>query len=131
MSTVRILLVEDDEEQAKPFKLLLELRGYEVAWARNWSEVREVITWFAPILAIVDLYLITPDHSDGFDVIRQLRAVMPAELGILAWTANFVDARSEVLALRAGADDFVRKEADVGMIEARIEALLRRITRQP
>jgi DNA-binding response OmpR family regulator len=49
----------------------------------------------------------------------------------MAWSMNYVDARYEVLALRAGADDFVRKGTDVGLVEARIEALLRRINRQP
>jgi DNA-binding response OmpR family regulator len=131
MSTVRILLVEDEESYARPFMQSLEFLGYEVEWVRDWSGAREVILRFTPVLAIVDLYLATQDDMEGFEVIRRLRAALPAKLGILAWSANFVDARYEVLALRAGADDFVRKSADVGLVEARIQALLRRINGQP
>jgi two-component system response regulator ResD len=131
MNAVRILLVEDEDIHARPLKQLLEFRGYEVQWVRDWREAREMILQFTPELAIVDLYLATADDMEGFDVIKWLRAALPTELGIMAWSMNYVDARYEVLALRAGADDFVRKGTDVGLVEARIEALLRRINRQP
>lgn len=129
MATVRILLVEDEESHSKPFSELLRFHGYEIRCAKNLTDTREVLRSFTPLLAIVDLLLISADDSDGFDVIRYLRASEHAHLGILAWTANYVSARDEVLALRAGADDFVKKDADVGLIEARIDALIRRIGR--
>jgi DNA-binding response OmpR family regulator len=52
-----------------------------------------------------------------------------ASLGILAWTGHFVKQQDEIRALRAGADDFVSKDTEFGLIEAKIEALLRRISR--
>ncbi len=130
MPRPRIIIIEDDESQSKPFSQMLEYRGYDVRCAKDWPEANEIIQSFRPTLAIVDLLLISAEGSSGFDVIQKLRASAHSRVGILAWTARYVDARDEILALRAGADDFVRKDAEVGLIEARIDALVRRVRRR-
>jgi DNA-binding response OmpR family regulator len=123
----KILLIEDEPAQSKALKLLLEYRGFEVECTANWEETCVKLLSFHPVLAIVDLLLIGP--HDGFEVIGFLRASRFADIAIMASTSHFVNSRDEILALRAGADDFVRKDADFGLIEARIEALLRRLAR--
>lgn len=129
MTADRILLVEDEETQSGPFLQMLEYRKYAVECARDLTEVRCLLPTFKPVLAIVDLLLVSADMADGFDVIRYVRSSSYAHMGLLAWTARFTDARDEIRALRNGADDFVRKDAEFGLIEARIEALLRRVDR--
>ena len=131
MSGEQIIVIEDDASQAEPFQQMLEYRGYEVRCARDWAEATDILSSFRPALAIVDLLLIGPNDvpADGFSVIRSLRASGHEDIGILVWTSHFVNPRDEIRALRAGADDYVRKDADFGLIEARIEALLRRINR--
>ena len=129
MNAGRILIIEDDEDFSDQFRQMLEYHLYEVQCAKSWSEAREVLRSFRAVVAIVDLLLISSDGVDGFDVIRQLRASEHSHIGILAWTAQYLDSRHEILSLRVGADDYVRKGTEVGLIEARIEALARRVER--
>ena len=49
--------------------------------------------------------------------------------GVDAKIDGFVDGQDEIRALREGADDFMSKEVEFGLLEARIEALLRRLSR--
>lgn len=110
---------------------MLKYRGYEVEATFNGIDgVAQAIT-YRPDLVIVDLLLVQRgDEMDGFDVIQTLRNTPPtAHVGILAWTGHFVERNDEIRALRAGADDYVSKDSEFGLLEARIEALLRRVSR--
>jgi DNA-binding response OmpR family regulator len=127
----RIVVIEDDHSQSKPFIKLLEYRGYDVLHAYNGVDGIALIIRQKPDLVIVDLLLVKRgDSMDGYDVIQVLRNTSETEaVGILAWTSHFVERQDEIRALRAGADDFITKDAEYGLLEARIEALLRRIKR--
>ncbi|BCB76799.1 hypothetical protein GCM10022251_49420 [Phytohabitans flavus] len=130
MSGERILLVEDDGSQAKPFSQMLEYRGYTVRWAQDIVSATRIAREFDPHLVIVDLLLVSTEaEADGFDVITTLRSASFATqaFGIMVWTSHFVNAKDEIRALRSGADEYLRKDAEFGLIEARLEALLRRI----
>jgi DNA-binding response OmpR family regulator len=131
MSPERILVIEDEPAQSEAFRQMLEYRGYAVRCAKDWAEATRVLSTFNADLVVVDLLLISSDEEpdDGFGIIRTLRSSIYSDIGILVWTSHFVNARDEIRALRVGADDYVRKDADFGLIEARIEALLRRLNR--
>jgi two-component system, OmpR family, response regulator len=126
----RILVVEDDRSQAEPFKEMLEYRGYNVTCKADAPTALEAAQGMDPHLVIVDLLLVSLIESgNGFEIISALRTRCDPDLGIIAWTSQFVNAQDEIRALRAGADDYVKKDADFGVIEARIEALTRRVLR--
>jgi DNA-binding response OmpR family regulator len=127
----KILVIEDDPDQSKPFIQLLEYRGYEILNAYNGIDGVAKAIEHRPDLVIVDLLLVQRgDEMDGYDVIQALRNTPDiANIGILAWTGHFVNPKDEIRALRAGADDYVSKDAEFGLLEARIEALLRRVSR--
>ena len=132
MTGERILIVEDDWSQAKPFTQMLEYRGYTVRCAQDIVSATQMVHKFDPHLVIVDLLLVsTAAEADGFDVIAALRSAEFAlsTFGIMVWTSHFVNAKDEIRALRSGADEYLRKDAEFGLIEARIEALLRRIAK--
>ena len=128
MTAERILVVEDEESQSRRLRRMLKYRGYEVECAKDLTDVKRLLPLFKPALAVVDLFLVSVDDFDGFDVIRYVRSSAYSQIGILAWSANYIDDRDEIWALREGADDFVRKDAQFGLLEARIEALLRRVS---
>jgi DNA-binding response OmpR family regulator len=127
----RILVIEDEERQSKPFVKMLEYREYEVIVAFNGLDGVALAVKHTPDLVIVDLLLVQRgDQMDGYDVIRTLRnTAETCNMGIVAWTGHFVDGQDEIRALREGADDFMSKEVEFGLLEARIEALLRRLSR--
>lgn len=128
----KIIVVEDDVDQSKPFiETLTHNKDYEVTHAFNGIDGFAAVVQENPDLVIVDLLLVERgDDMDGFEVIKAIRSTPAIEAtGILAWTSHFVKRQDEIRALRAGADDFVNKDADFAVIEARIEAILRRVSR--
>jgi two-component system OmpR family response regulator len=128
----KIIVIEDDVEQSKPFiETLVHNKDYEISHAFNGIDGVAAAVKDPPDLVIVDLLLVQRgDEMNGFEVIRTIRNAAETEaIGILAWTGHFVMRQDEIRALRAGADDFVNKDADFAVIEARIEAILRRVTR--
>jgi DNA-binding response OmpR family regulator len=127
----KILVVEDEAEQAKPFISLLSYKGYEIIHAENGVDAIALALKERPSLAIIDLLVVRRgDEMDGYDLIHQLRETEETKnVAILAWTGHFVQRQDEIRALRAGADDYVSKDVEFGVIEARIEALLRRTAR--
>jgi len=69
-TSVRILVVDDDADARESLGLLLELDGYEVAYAGDGAEAIRREEAFAPALVLLDLGL--PD-IDGEDVARRMR----------------------------------------------------------
>lgn len=125
----KILVIEDDPDQSKPFIELLRYRGYDIVPADNGIDGVAKAVKHQPDLVIVDLLLVQRgDQMDGYEVIKVLRGTQETlNVRILAWTGHFVKKEDEIRALRAGADDYVSKDSEFGLLEARIEALLRRV----
>src|SRR5262245_377736 len=125
----KILIVEDEREQAKPFYDLLKFRGDTVFTAENGVDAMKMSSTYRPELVIVDLLVVRRgDVLDGYHVIEKLRSSKETNRsGILAWTSHYVREADHIRALRLGADDFVTKDIEFGVLEARIEALLRRV----
>ena len=125
----RLLIVEDHQEESVPFRELLLFKGYDVIVCENGLDALAIAVEQKPDLIIVDLLLaLRGDDLDGYEVIKRLRTVPTTRrIGILAWTSHFVKDKDQIRALRSGADDFVTKDVETGVLEARIEALLRRV----
>lgn len=119
----RLLVIEDDEKLAWSIKLGLEKRGHTIDCVSDGEagEVRLALYQKEYDLAIVDLVL--PDR-DGIDVVRRVRKESVA-LPILVLTGK-QDVHDKVLALDAGADDYLTKPFSFEELSARIRALLRR-----
>ena len=122
---IRILAVEDDPQIAS--LLTLELGPSRLRPARNGGTAAEALTLartWAPSLVLLDLGL--PDR-DGAEMLRELRA-RGDELPVICLTAR--DQRIDRIGgLRAGADDYIVKPFDLGELDARIRAVLRRSDR--
>lgn len=125
----KLLIIEDAADEEKPIIQMLEYKEYVILTAHNGLDGVAKVIKHQPDLVIIDLLLVERgDETDGYDVIRVIRKTPEiASVGIIAWTSHFVRGQDEILALRTGADDFVRKDVEFGVLEARIEALLRRV----
>jgi len=125
-----ILIIEDDSEQSQPLIDMLKYRGYRVDHAFNGLDGIAKTVKLEPDLVIVDLLLFERgDDLDGFRVIEILRETEGiSDVGILAWTGQYVKNIDQIRAFRVGADDYLVKETEFGILEARIEALLRRLS---
>jgi two-component system response regulator MtrA len=119
--TAMIVLVEDDPEMARSLSKALQSSGYRVTTAGTGSEARSVIERVRPDLILLDLML--PD-TDGLVLTTAFKTLTNAPIIICSARQEQVD---KVLGLKLGADDFVAKPFELDELEARIEAVLRRV----
>ena len=118
----RILVVDDEPPILRSLATNLRARNYEVDLAPTGEMALELAATHRPDVVILDLGL--PGIS-GVDVIRGLRGW--TETPILVLSAR--EASSEkVIALDAGADDYVTKPFGMDELMARLRAALRRTT---
>ena len=113
-----ILLVEDDPGIATQLVRGLSRGGYRVAHVMTGAEA---LRWGEPDVVLLDLEL--PD-ADGVHVCRRLRE--RSSKAIIVVTARGEEAE-RVLALDAGADDYLVKPFGLAELQARIRAVLRRV----
>ena len=114
------VLIEDDREIRRFVRTSLESEGYRVWEADNAARGLVECGTRKPDIVIVDLGL--PDR-DGVDVIRDLRNWSGTPILVLSARS---DESQKVVALDAGADDYLTKPFGVPELLARVRALLRR-----
>jgi len=115
-----ILLIEDDPEIRRFLRATLTAEGYRLEEALTAREGLNQAASRQPELLLVDLGL--PD-GDGVDVIKKVREFSHAPIVVISARGQ---ERDKIIALDAGADDYVSKPFLVGELLARIRAALRR-----
>jgi DNA-binding response OmpR family regulator len=113
-----VLLVEDDASIATQLVRGLTRGGYSVDHVMTGSEA---LTWGDPDVVLLDLEL--PD-TDGVQVCRQMRERSGAAIIVITAHGEEPD---RVMALDAGADDYLVKPFGLAELQARIRAVLRRV----
>jgi len=118
--TGSILLVEDDPETRSQVAHLLREHGHVVTEAADAESAIARFDAEEPDLILLDLGL--PDR-DGLDVVEHVRKVQATPILVLSARDREAD---KVLALEAGADDYLAKPFGMAELQARINAVFRR-----
>jgi two-component system response regulator MprA len=118
---VRVLIIDDDRALRDALRRALTLAGYEVDTATDGERGLARIADAPPDAVLLDIGL---PGVDGLEVCRRLRAGGDRVPVLLLTARDAVDDRID--GLDAGADDYLSKPFDVGELEARVRALLRR-----
>jgi len=118
----RILLVEDDADLREVMAAALAADGHAVDMAADGHAALEAIARTAHEIVLLDIAL--GAGPDGVEVCRRVRFV-DSDVYVMMLTARDTEA-DVVLALEAGADDYVTKPFQVKEITARLRALRRR-----
>lgn len=116
----RILIVEDDTSIIEILSESLGQEGYEIQKVLSAGEALEVAKSFHPHLVLTDNDM--PEMS-GLDMLRELRR--QKNYVTVIFVSGRTDTSFVVEALRAGADDYIRKPFRINELSARIEAALR------
>jgi two-component system response regulator MprA len=122
MTSVRVLVVDDEPAVRDSLRRALELEGYEVDLASDGEEALARLEQTShPDALILDILM---PAMDGLEVCRRLRATGD-EVPVLMLTAR-AEVDSRVAGLDAGADDYLPKPFALAELLARLRALLRR-----
>jgi two-component system OmpR family response regulator len=122
---MRVLVVEDDGKIASFVADGLRQAGFAVDVAPDGLEGLRLATAASYDAAIIDLML---PALDGLALIERLRARKIGTPVLILSAKRTVDDR--IKGLRAGGDDYMTKPFSFSEVLARIEALIRRATRQ-
>ena len=120
MTAANILVVDDEPQIRRVLRSTLTTRGYVITDAKTGEEALEWIRREPPDLILLDVNM---PGMGGIEACRQIRRVSTAPIIML--TVRNAE-RDKVLALDAGADDYVVKPFGIEELLARIRASLRR-----
>lgn len=115
----KILVIDDDNALREMVGIVLESEGFEVSYHDAGSGALDKFKSSQPDLVLLDVML---PGKDGIEVCREIRAVSGTPIIMLTAKTETDDV---VRGLEAGADDYVVKPFDPGVLTARIRARLR------
>ncbi|MBZ5659200.1 MAG: response regulator transcription factor [Acidobacteriia bacterium] len=122
MSTSTILVVDDEPQIRRVMRTTLSSNGYSVVEAKSGEEALEIMRKERPELVLLDVNM---PGMGGLETCREIRD--QSDVAIIMLTVRNTE-HDKVLALDAGADDYVVKPFSVEELLARIRAALRRTT---
>lgn len=120
MSAATILVVDDEPQIRRVLRSTLSSQGYVILEAKTGEEAIEVARKEKPDLVLLDVNM---PRMGGIEACREMRRM--SEAPIIMLTVRNAE-RDKVLALDAGADDYVVKPFGIEELLARIRAALRR-----
>lgn len=122
---VKILYVEDNEDNLYMLSNRLTRRGYEVVSARDGEQGIAMAGSEAPALILMDLSL---PIIDGWEATRRLKAeALTRNIPVIALSAHAM-AGDRDRAIAAGCDDYDTKPVELPRLLEKIAALLARQT---
>ncbi len=124
--SLKILVVDDETQIRKQLQIGLGGYGYEVLTASNGQEALAATAQNPLDIIILDISL--GSEPDGIDVCRRLREWSKIPVIMLS-VRN--EEKTKVAALNAGADDYLTKPFGMEELQARIQAVLRRVVAEP
>ncbi len=116
----RIALVDDDRNILTSVAMTLEAEGFEVDTYNDGQTALDAFNKKLPDMAVLDIKM---PRMDGMDLLQRLRQKTSMPVIFLTSKDDEID---EVLGLRMGADDYVKKPFSQRLLVERIRALLRR-----
>ncbi|MDD3126600.1 MAG: response regulator transcription factor [Candidatus Izemoplasmatales bacterium] len=122
---IKVLVIEDDKYIYSFIAVSLRKEGYDVFGAETGTQGQFLFSLEHPDIILLDLGL--PD-KDGILVLKELRK--ESQVPILVVSARGHE-QEKILALDAGADDYITKPFYIGELMARIRVVERKIDQNP
>ncbi len=116
----RILIIEDDFALAQIMKKQIEPWGCEVQLITDFQNIMPAFIEFDPHLVLVDIML---PFFNGYHWCSEIRAISNVPV---VFISSASDNMNIVMAMNMGGDDFICKPVDPNVMNAKIQAILRR-----
>jgi len=118
---LNVLLIEDDEQIMGLLKAYFETKGHLVTAACDGVDGLTQFNSEKPELVLLDIGL---PRLDGWEVLEAIRAANTVPVVLLT---ALDDTESVVKGFAMGADDYLIKPFDIRELDARIQAIMRRL----
>jgi len=116
----KIMIIEDDTGIAKAIKNYFNSWGYETAVVSDFREVLSYFIEFDPQLVLMDISL---PFFNGYHWCTEIRKVSKVPI---IFISSASDTMNIIMAMNMGADDFIAKPFDLSLLNAKVQAMLRR-----
>lgn len=116
----KIYIVEDDRDIAEGIRAALTGWGFDCLVASAFADIVTEFESFEPHLVLMD---ITLPFYNGYHWCQEIRKASKVPIIFISSAA---DNMNIVMAVNAGADDFIAKPFDMSVLTVKVQALLRR-----
>ena len=123
---VKILVVDDNKDNADIIRDYLESRGHHITVAYDGDEALEAFETVRPGLVLLDVMM---PGKDGWEVCRDMKAhpELGGKVRIIMVTA-LDDWMNKRQAIQTGADDFVEKPFELAKLGAAVDRNLAKLS---
>jgi DNA-binding response OmpR family regulator len=118
---IRIMVVEDDEGASTFIAEVLKMEGYEAIVVNDSSKAMDIAHATLPQCILLDLMMPPPD---GFKLCRMLRADPSFRHTPILIVTALDNTDSKIVAIGAGANDYLVKPFGIEDLAARVKHLL-------
>lgn len=118
--TIKVLLIDDEEEFVSTLSERLQIRGYDSKFATSGDQGLKEIETFKPDVVILDV--IMPGIS-GFDVLRSIKKTAPSTPVILL--TGHSSTQDGMKGMELGAFDYIIKPVDIEQLVEKINSAIK------
>ena len=121
--SLKVLVVDDEQDILEFVKYNLDKEGYNVKTASNGVDAIEEAKKFVPDLVILDVMM---PGMDGITTCEKLKSIDKLSETIITFLTARSEDYSQIAGLDSGADDYITKPIRPRLLLSRVKALLRR-----
>lgn len=126
-TTYKILVVDDENDILEFIQYNLKKEGYDVHLAHNGQDAIYVARKIKPDLILLDVMM---PVMDGIEACKQLKSDSDFEKTFIVFLTARSEEYSEIAGFNAGADDYISKPIKPRVLISRINAILRRKSKE-
>jgi putative two-component system response regulator len=117
-----ILVADDEDRNIRLIEAMLLPMGYDIAIAQSGRQALEKVKELFPDVILLDIMM---PGMDGYEVARRIKKDQYTCIIPIVMVTNLGDVKDRVMALEAGADDFLSKPVDKLELMARVGSLVK------
>jgi putative two-component system response regulator len=121
MHPVRILVVDDETQNRRFMRRVLEPMGYRVTEAADGEEALAAISRETPDIVLLDIQM---PRMDGYSVCRAIKSDPRTRLVPVVVVTSLDQIPDKVKAVELGADDYLAKPVNITELTTRVRSLV-------